>query len=108
MTPPDRSLWQPLLLAELARTGKLSVAIDLSGATRKAVRYHRLRDAERLGANHPDTLGNLIKAAKAAHRAANRAARQRAADRKLAEEWYRRVEHNRMAAQRRWAGHRNR
>jgi hypothetical protein len=92
-------------LDELRAGRKLRVAVDFAGTTLKTVRRHKLRDAARLGAGHPDTLGELIRAAVEHHREAKRRGEvRRAADRELARYRERRVEHARAAAVARWHG----
>ena len=108
MRPLERTAWQPRLLLELRRVGKLAVAVDFAGTTLKTVRRHVIRDADRLGSGHPDSLGALILAAKLAHAADVKAARLRGmARRRAAVEAgaaERRTERARAAAEARWGG----
>lgn len=106
MRPLDRTAWQPLLLLELRRVGKLAVAVDFAGTTLKTVRRHVVRDADRLGAGHPESLGALILAAKLGHaadvkakRLRERARRRSALESGAAE---RRTERAKVAATARW------
>jgi hypothetical protein len=105
LTSTPRSAWQPRLLLELRSGRKLRVAVDFAGTTMKTVRRHMIRDADELGAEHPEALAVLIRSAVELHRATNerrRAQLRRAVEVELARERDRRSEHARAAANARW------
>jgi hypothetical protein len=80
----DRLRWQPILLRELERMGRLGAAADFADVPLRTVRRHVVRDKQRLGADDPCALGRLIDGARAAHTAEQAARRLRAVPRRAA------------------------